>query len=114
MTDAVFLNEAIALARENVEAGGRPFGAVLVKGGQIVASAVNRIADDNDPSAHAGLMALRAAGAALNAPRLGGCSVHASGQPCPMSLAGISHLAPAVHRTPALYRRWATLSGRGQ
>lgn len=89
MSDAAFLDEAISLARDNVEAGGRPFGAVLVKDGQIIARAVNRIVSDNDPTAHAELMALRAAGAALNSARLDGCSVYASGQPCPMCLAAM-------------------------
>lgn len=89
MTDQQFLDHAIELARENVEAGGRPFGAVLVRDGQIIARAVNRIAADHDPTAHAELLALRAAGATLKTPRLDGCHVYASGQPCPMCLAAM-------------------------
>ncbi|MDT2024280.1 nucleoside deaminase [Methylocella sp. CPCC 101449] len=84
-----FLDEAIALARENVRQGGRPFGAVVVKDGEIVARAVNRLLADNDPTAHAELLALRAAGKALGTPRLEGCAVYASGQPCPMCLAAM-------------------------
>jgi guanine deaminase len=84
-----FLDEAIALAFENVAKGGRPFGAVVVKDGEVVARAVNRMQADNDPTAHAELLALRAAGKALNAPRLDGCAVYASGQPCPMCLAAM-------------------------
>lgn len=100
MNDRKFLDEAVALARENALAGGRPFGAVLVKDGHIVARAVNRIAEDSDPTAHAELLALRKAGQALGGPRLDGCAVYASGQPCPMCLAamrlaGITRIAYA-------------------
>ncbi|MDH7796281.1 MULTISPECIES: nucleoside deaminase [unclassified Beijerinckia] len=84
-----FLDEAISLARDNIRQGGRPFGAVVVKNGEIIARAVNRILIDNDPTAHAELLALRAAGKALGSPRLDDCSVYASGQPCPMCLAAM-------------------------
>lgn len=84
-----FLDEAVALARDNVFQGGRPFGAVIVKDGKVIARGVNRIQADCDPTAHAELQALRAAGKALRSPRLEGCSVYASGQPCPMCLAAI-------------------------
>ena len=90
MTDInQFLEEAIALALDNVKSGGRPFGAVVVKDGKVIARGVNRIQADNDPTAHAELLALRAAGLALQSPRLDGCSVYASGQPCPMCLAAM-------------------------
>jgi guanine deaminase len=88
MTDP-FLAEAIALAFDNIKEGGRPFGAVVVKDGKIVARGVNRMLVDNDPTGHAEMLALRAAGKALQSPRLDGCSVYASGQPCPMCLAAI-------------------------
>ena len=84
-----FLGEAIRLAYENVRQGGRPFGAVVVKDGRVVAHGVKRIQADNDPTAHAELLALRAAGKALGSPRLDGCSVYASGQPCPMCMAAM-------------------------
>jgi tRNA(Arg) A34 adenosine deaminase TadA len=84
-----FLAEAIALAFDNVAEGGRPFGAVVVKDGAVIARATNRILADHDPTAHAELLALRAAGKALASPRLEGCSVYASGQPCPMCLAAM-------------------------
>jgi guanine deaminase len=87
--DTRFLDEAIALAFDNVRQGGRPFGALVVKDGVVVARGVNRMMADNDPTAHAELLALRAAGKALQSPRLDGCSVYASGQPCPMCLAAI-------------------------
>lgn len=90
MTDInTFLDDAIALAFDNIDQGGRPFGAVVVKDGKVVARGVNRMQADNDPTAHAELLALREAGRVVNAPRLDGCSVYASGQPCPMCLAAM-------------------------
>ena len=90
MTDIdKFLDEAIALAFANVEQGGRPFGAVVVRDGEVIARGVNRIQADNDPTAHAELLALRAAGSALGSPRLDDCTVYASGQPCPMCMAAM-------------------------
>lgn len=87
--NSAFLDQAIALAFENVEQGGRPFGAVVVKDEKIIATGVNRMQADCDPTAHAELLALRAAGKILQSPRLDGCSVYASGQPCPMCFAAM-------------------------
>jgi len=84
-----FLREAIALARANAEQGGRPFGAVVVKDGAIVATGVNEIIASGDPTSHAELNALRAASRALGSPDLGGCAVFASGHPCPMCMAAM-------------------------
>lgn len=84
-----FLCEAIDLARENVRKGGRPFGAVLVKDGAVVARGVNEIIATQDPTAHAELQAIRAASRVLGSPRLDGCVIYASGQPCPMCLAAM-------------------------
>lgn len=89
MTDTSFLQEAIDLARDNVAKGGRPFGAVVVQGGAIIARGVNRMDADTDPTAHAELLALRAAGQVTGSTRLDGCTVYASGQPCPMCLAAM-------------------------
>ena len=84
-----FLRAAIALARANVERGGRPFGAVVVKDGAIVATGVNEIVATGDPTAHAELSAIRAASRALGSAELEGCAVFASGHPCPMCLAAM-------------------------
>ena len=84
-----FLCEAIDLARENVRKGGRPFGAGLVKDGAIVATGVNEIHTTQDPTTHAELQAIRAASGALGGPRLDGCVIYASGQPCPMCLSAM-------------------------
>ncbi|MDX3807324.1 nucleoside deaminase [Bosea thiooxidans] len=84
-----FLCEAIDLARANMESGGRPFGAVIVKDGAVIATGVNEILKTNDPTAHAELTAIRAASRALNSPSLQGCTVYASGHPCPMCMAAM-------------------------
>ncbi|MGB3390650.1 MAG: nucleoside deaminase [Pseudaminobacter sp.] len=84
-----FLCEAIELAYANVKKGGRPFGAVVVKDGEIVATGVNEIHSTNDPTAHAELTAIRAASRKLRSADLQGCSVYASGHPCPMCMAAM-------------------------
>lgn len=89
MSDNSFLQQAITLARENVQAGGRPFAALVVCNGEVVATGTNQMLALNDPTAHAELMALRQAGKALGRVRLEDCIVYASGQPCPMCLAAM-------------------------
>lgn len=89
MNDKAYLDMAIDLARENVANGGRPFGALVVKDGKVIARAVNRIDAEHDPTAHAEMLALRAAGAVLESSRLNGATVYASGQPCPMCYAAM-------------------------
>ena len=84
-----FMRRAIALARENISAGGRPFGAVLVRQGQVLAEAANTIHCTADPTDHAEMRAIRQASAALGSPRLDGCVIYASGHPCPMCLAAM-------------------------
>lgn len=95
-----FLGEAVALARRNIETGGRPFGAVAVRNGEVIAEGVNRMLETGDPTSHAELNALRAAAQRLGSPRLEGVAIYASGQPCPMCLAamrmaGITEIAYA-------------------
>ena len=84
-----YLRQAIALAQANLRAGGRPFGAVIVRDGAVVATGVNEILSTNDPTAHAELTALRAASRKLGTPNLSGCAVYASGHPCPMCMAAM-------------------------
>ena len=84
------MQRAIALATENVLSGaGGPFGAVVVRNGQIVATGVNLVTSTNDPTAHAEIMAIRAACKALGDFRLAGCVVYTSCEPCPMCLAAL-------------------------
>ena len=90
MPERDYLLMAIDLARKNVlERGGRPFGAVLVRSGEVLATGVNDVLATNDPSKHAELEAIRAAAIALGNPRLEGCVIYASGHPCPMCLAAM-------------------------
>ena len=84
------MQRAIALATENVLSGaGGPFGAVVVRNGQIIATGVNLVTSTNDPTAHAEIMAIRAACKALGDFRLAGCVVYTSCEPCPMCLAAL-------------------------
>ena len=90
MTHEDFLNEAIRLSRLNVEQGtGGPFGAVIVRNGEIVARGANRVTTDNDPTAHAEIVAIREAGKRLDTYDLSRCVVYSSCEPCPMCLAAI-------------------------
>jgi guanine deaminase len=86
----IFMQQAIALATENVTSGaGGPFGAVVVRDGVVIATGANRVTLNNDPTAHAEVMAIRAACQALNTFQLTGCTVYTSCEPCPMCLAAI-------------------------
>ncbi|HEV7305412.1 nucleoside deaminase [Ensifer sp.] len=87
--EKTYLAEAITLARNNIAKGGRPFGAVVVKDGEIVGRGVNEMLSTGDPTSHAELNAVRAAARTLASPRLEGAAVYASGQPCPMCLAAM-------------------------
>jgi tRNA(Arg) A34 adenosine deaminase TadA len=81
------LVDSIRLAMENVRRGtNAPFGAVIARQGKVVARAVNQVDDLCDPTAHAEMQAVRAAAKALNSTDLSGCTVYASGYPCPMCL----------------------------
>jgi tRNA(Arg) A34 adenosine deaminase TadA len=82
-----YLLESIRLAMQNVrERKTWPFGAVLVRNGQVLARAVNEVEALCDPSAHAEMQAVRAASRAQNSTDLSGSTVYASGYPCPMCL----------------------------
>lgn len=88
--DPIFMQMAIDLATENVTSGaGGPFGAVVVRNGTVVATGVNCVTTNNDPTAHAEVMAIRAACRALGTFQMDGCEVYTSCEPCPMCLAAI-------------------------
>ena len=90
MTDEEFMQKAIDLASENVKAGvGGPFGAVIVKNGQIVAEATNTVTSTNDSTAHAEVNAIRKACANLKTFDLSGCVIYSSCEPCPMCLSAL-------------------------
>lgn len=83
------MRKAIDLALANVKNGGGPFGAVIVKDGDIVATGVNRVTASNDPTAHAEVNAIRAACQALGTFTLEGCDIYSTCEPCPMCLGAI-------------------------
>jgi tRNA(Arg) A34 adenosine deaminase TadA len=84
------MKKAIALATENVASGaGGPFGAVVVRDGQIIATGVNQVTTTSDPTAHAEVVAIRAACKALDDFQLTGCVVYTSCEPCPMCLSAL-------------------------
>ena len=89
LNDTDFLIQAVALAKANVEQGGRPFGAVIVKNADVVGRGVNQILTTGDPTSHVELNALRQAAHNLKSTSLKDCVVYASGQPCPMCLAAM-------------------------
>ena len=85
-----WMKAAIKLAVQNVQGGhGGPFGALVVKDGNIVATGVNCVTSTNDPTAHAEISAIRAACLALGEFQLEGCELYSSCEPCPMCLSAI-------------------------
>lgn len=84
-----FMREAIRLSIENIKNGGGPFGAVIVRSGEIVATGVNRVTSNCDPTAHAEISAIRAASEKLGTFDLSGCEIYTSCEPCPMCLGAI-------------------------
>ncbi|HBC9252582.1 TPA: nucleoside deaminase [Proteus mirabilis] len=119
MSDKQFIQQAISLATENVKVGGRPFGAVIVKNGQVIAHAVNQITATNDPTAHAELLALREAGKFY-------AYSNDDAQPYGLSTANIAkalrvapeqqeglqfvQIKPEDEKQPALYQLWSQQS----
>lgn len=89
MTKEELMRKAIELSVKNVAEGGGPFGAVIARNGVIVATGVNRVTDEHDPTAHAEVSAIRAACRKLNTFDLSGCEIYTSCEPCPMCLGAI-------------------------
>lgn len=86
-TDHAWLDEAVRLAAANVTTGGGPFGAVIVRGDELIATGVNRVVPTLDPTAHAEVVAIREACQRLGDFRLTGCVLFSSCEPCPLCLA---------------------------
>jgi len=90
------MTRAIELAIENVRSGrGGPFAALIVKEGRIVSSGTNQVTSCNDPTAHAEIVAIRAACAALGSFQLDGCDIYTTCEPCPMCFGAIYWARPA-------------------
>ncbi len=103
-----YLRMAIEEARKSAAspAGGGPFGALIVKGDEIISSASNSVTPDNDPTAHAEVNAIRAACKKLGTFNLSGCTLYTSCEPCPMCLsaaywAGVDKICFSADRTDA-------------
>lgn len=85
------MRAALAAARDAASAGEVPVGAVIVQGGRIIATAANAPRALHDPTAHAEILAIRAAAAALGRDRLDGCDLWVTLEPCAMCAGAISH-----------------------
>jgi guanine deaminase len=94
-THEKFMRMAIELSESNVREGqGGPFGAVIVKDGIVLVRSANRVIQENDPTAHAEISAIRLACQKLGTYNLSGCEIYTSCEPCPMCLGAIywSHI----------------------
>ncbi|HEX8811170.1 MAG TPA: tRNA adenosine(34) deaminase TadA [Terracidiphilus sp.] len=102
MTDREAIDVALVQARLAAEAGEVPIGAVIVHEGEIIARGQNRVLRDQDPTAHAEIVAMRAAAAALGNYRLLGCMLYATLEPCAMCAGAMIHarLDRVVFATP--------------
>lgn len=105
-SEAEQLREAVRLAAENAEAGGHPFGALVVRDGTVLATGVNTTQADADPTAHAEVAAIRAASRTLGTIDLTGATVVSSCEPCPLCraaalLAGIERIVYAAPKETA-------------
>ena len=85
-----FMDQALAAARAAAQAGEVPIGCVVVKGNAVIATAGNRTLRDHDPTAHAEVLALRAAASQIGSERLNGCDLYVTLEPCTMCAGAIS------------------------
>ncbi|SMO86198.1 nucleoside deaminase [Fodinibius sediminis] len=92
MNHQTYINKAVKLAQDNVQNGGKPFGAVIVKDDTVIATGINKAVQTGDTTSHAETEAIRKAGIEGKSNQLKGATLYASGHPCPMCLAA-SYLA---------------------
>jgi len=94
MNSNFFMQKAIELSIKNIHNNGGPFGCVIVKNNKIISEGVNGVTQNNDPTAHAEIVAIRNACKKLNTFDLSGCELYTSCEPCPMCLSAIywSHI----------------------
>jgi tRNA(Arg) A34 adenosine deaminase TadA len=88
------IQRTIDLAMANVEQGGRPFACIIVRDGEIIAEAVNLVAQTHDPTAHAEICAIREAARKLGTEHFAGCEFYIMAHPCPMCLAAMYYCSP--------------------
>jgi len=94
--DKEFMRRAIELAQTGIDGGqGGPFGAIVVKDGEIIGEGCNQVTSTNDPTAHAEVVAIREACRSLNSFQLEDCVIYTSCEPCPMCLGAIYWARPA-------------------
>ncbi|MEK7393321.1 MAG: nucleoside deaminase [Fibrobacterota bacterium] len=117
VTDLEFMGMAMELAREAALHGEVPIGAVVARSGQILSKSRNRMEELQDASAHAEILAIRGASAALDSWRLDDCTLYATLEPCPMCAGAIlnSRIGRVVyaardHRLGACHTHWALLT----
>jgi tRNA(Arg) A34 adenosine deaminase TadA len=92
-----FMRRAVELARRGMQTGeGGPFGAVIVREGKVLAEGSNRVLVDNDPTAHAEVVAIRRACEKIKSFQLDDCQLYTSCEPCPMCLGAIYWARPRV------------------
>ena len=89
MNDIDFMNRAIELSINNIKNNGGPFGCVIVHNDKIIAEGVNRVTSNNDPTAHAEIVAIREACKKLDKFNLQGTQLYTSCEPCPMCLSAM-------------------------
>ncbi|MDG4666854.1 nucleoside deaminase [Mycobacterium sp. 236(2023)] len=89
-----FVQRTIDLARQNVAEGGRPFATVIARDGEVLAESPNRVAQTKDPTAHAEILAIRAACTALQTEHLTGATIYVLAHPCPMCLGSLYYCSP--------------------
>ena len=87
MNHQAYIDQAVKLATDNVNEGGKPFGAVIVKDDTVIATGINKAVQTGDLTSHAETEAIRAAGTEGKGNQLKGATLYASGHPCPMCLA---------------------------
>ena len=80
---------AIRMSMENIEHGGGPFAALVVRDGEVVSEGINSVAEDNDPTAHAEINAIRSATQKLQRFKLHDCVLITTCEPCPMCLGAL-------------------------
>lgn len=84
-----YMRMAIDLANKNIQNGGGPFGAVIVRQNEVVGAGANQVTNHNDPTAHAEILAIREASQNLNDYNLSDCTLYTTCEPCPMCLGAI-------------------------
>ena len=87
--DVKFLQMSAKLSEDNIDTGGGPFGAVIVRDGEVIATGANRVTASNDPTAHAEVVAIRNACKKLATFNLRGTTIYSSCEPCPMCLSAL-------------------------